>query len=149
MCLENELMQKVKSFTQEAVYEIGRELKESCKDKGFATSFDSETDENGDYGYKFRIYKETDGVIFDVSVVVHFTFIGEPKSENGFYIELLGSCRDGSRRFYDDWKESPLRGCGDFKDFIDILENHHPVQFCEDVIAKFCDSVRHDLTNAA
>lgn len=140
---ERDLMWEFESFPKrviDMVTEACKSLLLDAKDKDSFSSY-------GEYSRTITVRQEENGTTATADITVQFKHDDQWSTEKGFKVICKGSVTDGNKTFASECEEcpAPLRGKGDFKDLVDLVENHNPTDFTYNTIEQFFESLRGNL----
>ncbi len=140
---ERDLMWEFESFPKrviDMVTEACKSLLLDAKDKDSCSSY-------GEYSRTITVRQEVNDTVATADVTIQFKHLAECNVDKGYKVICKGSVTDGKKTYESEWEETPpkLLGMGDYKDLVDLVENHNPTDFTYNTIELFFEYLRDNL----
>ena len=146
MSVESDLISSLgHSFVPIAINKIGIGVKTALHEEGFKTTPLTRVQEENDSSCFFYVKNGDSEEVFCAKVEIHFVRRPKDMSQGkGFYIDIAGDLKFFNTVLFDSWHEPfpELQEKSCYKDFINLIENFYPVDFCVSKIVCFYESLK-------
>lgn len=140
---ERELMWEIEDFPKRVIDMITEACKSLLLDATDKDSFSA----YGEYSRTITVRQEVNDMVATADVTIQFKHLAECNVDKGYKVICKGSVTDGKKTYESEWEETPpeLLGMGDYKDLVDLVENHNPTDYTYNTIEKFFEYLRDNL----